>query len=83
MKRMMKLMVAGSLFSSSVAFAAGGGETEGGFLIYLFLGFGALIVAFQLVPGLILFATMMKEFFSRPSRRATVAADSGSKNTQV
>ncbi|MFA5517146.1 MAG: hypothetical protein WDA20_12745 [Desulfuromonadales bacterium] len=77
MKRMMKMTLAGLLFSSSAAFAAGAGEAQTGFLIYLFLGFGALIVAFQLVPALILFATMIKEFFSSPVKRANVV-ESGS-----
>ena len=72
MKRTMKMMLAGVLFSCSTAFAATGGHTEGGLLIYLFLGFGALIVAFQLVPGMILFSTMMKEFFSRPAKKAGI-----------
>jgi hypothetical protein len=76
MKRTVKMMVASLLFSSSAAFAAGGENTEGGILIYVFLGFGALIVAFQMVPGLILFSSMMKEFFSRPSKRADIATDS-------
>jgi hypothetical protein len=78
------MMLASLLFSSSAAFAAGDGNTEGGILIYIFLGFGALIVAFQMVPGLILFSSMMKEFFSRPSKRANIATDSvNSGNTNV
>ncbi len=83
MRRTVKMMVAGLLFSSSAAFAAGGGNVEGGMLIYVFLGFGALIVAFQLVPGLILFSSMMKEFFSRPSKRAGIVTDSVKGNSNV
>ncbi len=79
MRHTLKMMVAGLLFNSSAAFASGGGNTQGGLLVYLFLGFGALIVTFQLVPAVILFATMLKEFFSRPAKRAAVADSSHSK----
>ena len=51
--------------AASPAFAAAGTGTEGGgILLYLFLGFAALIVVFQAVPALVLFATMMKEIFA-------------------
>jgi len=61
------------------ALAANGSETEGsGLLIILFLGFGALIVVFQLVPGLVLFVTMVKELFTPATKKAaaTVAKNS-------
>ncbi len=55
------------------ALAATSGETEGsGLLLILFLGFGALIIVFQFVPGLVLFATMVKELFT-PATRKTAA----------
>ncbi len=66
------------LGSSSMAFAAGGPETEGsGFLLALFLGFGALIILFQTIPGLILFGSMMKGIFSAFTSKATKATDDG------
>lgn len=53
------------------ALAAAGGETEGnGFLLYLFLGFGALIIVFQFTPGLLLFVTIVKELFARAPKKA-------------
>ncbi|WP_298433716.1 hypothetical protein [Geobacter sp.] len=56
------------LATTTSALAASGAETEGnGFLVTLFLAFGALIIAFQLVPGVLLFASMIKGLFSRPS----------------
>ncbi|WP_298267653.1 hypothetical protein [Geobacter sp.] len=56
------------LAATTSALAASGAETEGnGFLVTLFLAFGALIIAFQLVPGVLLFASMIKGLFSRPS----------------
>jgi hypothetical protein len=50
-----------ALIATSTAFAASGAQTEdSGLLVALFLGVGALIVAFQLLPGLTLFGSMMK-----------------------
>jgi hypothetical protein len=65
----MKLTVQNTLFSlfgsTSVAFAAGGPETEGsGLLLILFIVFGALIILFQTAPGMVLFSSMMKGIFS-------------------
>ncbi len=45
---------------------AGGGETPGLSLwTFIFLGFGALIVAFQAVPAVVLFGAMLRGLFSR------------------
>lgn len=53
------------------ALAATGGETEAnGFLLYLFLGFGALIIVFQFTPGLLLFVTILRELFTRAPKKA-------------
>jgi hypothetical protein len=59
------------------ALGATSSEAEGsGLLLILFLGFGALIVVFQFVPGLVLFATMVKELFTpAPKKAAAVIAD--------
>lgn len=48
------------------ALAAGGGDSAGslGLLTIFFMGFGALIIVFQLVPALILFAGMLKALCS-------------------
>jgi hypothetical protein len=61
------------------ALAANGSEPEGsGLLIILFFGFGALIVVFQLVPGLVLFVTMVKELFTPAPKKATATASKNS-----
>jgi hypothetical protein len=50
------------------AMAAGAEESEGsGFLVTLFLGFGAMIIIFQLLPSLILFGSMLRGLVSRKS----------------
>ena len=60
------------MLASVVPALAGGSESEaGGFLIYLFLGFGALIIVFQFTPGLVLFLTIVRELFTRAPRKIT------------
>jgi hypothetical protein len=76
MKTLRNLVLAVLLCSSSVAFASGGGgDGEGRLLVFVFLGFGALIIAFQMIPGLILFVSMIKEVFSRPARKSAALAE--------
>lgn len=54
---------------TSPALAANGIEPEGnGLLVILFLGFGALIIVFQLIPGLMLFGSMVKGLFCKPTK---------------
>lgn len=54
------------LMSAAPALAAGAAEGEkgSGFLLILFLVFGALIIVFQLIPGLVLFVSMIRALFS-------------------
>ncbi|BDV42092.1 hypothetical protein GURASL_10150 [Geotalea uraniireducens] len=71
MKTALKTIVTMIALTSS-AFAASGAESEAnGILVYLFLGLGALIIAFQLLPGLTLFASMIKGLFSAKSDETT------------
>jgi hypothetical protein len=64
------------------ALAASSNEAEGsGLLLILFLGFGALIIVFQFVPGLVLFVTMVKELFTPAEKKAPVTAGKGPNET--
>jgi hypothetical protein len=48
------------------ALASNDPETLGtSLLVLFFLGFGALIIAFQLIPSLLLFGSMLKGIFGR------------------
>ncbi len=53
---------------SSAAFAADAGSGGGSFLLTLFIGFFALIIVFQLVPAVMLFAGLMKGLFVRDQK---------------
>lgn len=66
----MKTTIVKALFAvllTVVPALASGGKDAGevSFLVVLFFAFGALILVFQMVPGLVLFATMIKELFTR------------------
>lgn len=63
MKRTMKLMLLALLADAPLAYAAAGDQAGIGLGAFIFLGFVALIVVFQAVPGLILFYSMLKGLF--------------------
>ena len=63
MKIIMKILAA-ILVGATPALASSDPDTaEGSLLVLLFLGFGALIVALQLIPSLLLFGSMLKGLF--------------------
>jgi len=45
-------------------------------MVILFLVFGGLILVFQLIPGFMLFYSMLKGFFSASAKDAVPAAGS-------
>ncbi len=68
----MKLLATMLISSTSAVHAATSAQGEGtGILTYLFLGFFALIIVFQLVPAMILFAGMMKGLFANQKKTLT------------
>lgn len=72
----MKTIVRNSLialltFSSAAYSASGAGDTQGGFLLSLFIGFFALILVFQIVPAFLLFVGMIRGLISQDSKEAT------------
>jgi len=80
MKTLTKSLIA-SLAWAMPALAAGQVHDEGGsVMVVLFLGFGALIVVFQLFPGLALFTVMLKEILTGSRKKAVLgAADDAAK----
>jgi hypothetical protein len=70
------------LASVTTALAANGSIEKGSsILLILFLGFAALIIVFQFIPGLVLLATLLKSLFTRAPKKATetLSAKSGRK----
>ena len=67
--------------SASSVFAAQSGDYAGsGILLTAFLTFGALILVFQLIPGMILFFTMMKGLFVSSVKESPVVINEEDKN---
>ena len=60
------------------ALAAGENVVKGSsFLLILFLGFFALIVVFQFIPGLVLFFSMLKGIFTAAPKKETATHGKG------
>lgn len=58
------------MVNAKTVLAAGGQETMGiSLLVILFLGFGALIVLFQLIPSFVLFCSMFKGLFDSTAKK--------------
>jgi hypothetical protein len=71
MKRTMTTIMTAILVGATPVLASGGEETMGtGLLVFLFLGFGALIVVCQLIPSLLLFFSMIKGLFDHTAGRS-------------
>jgi len=72
MRTLMRSLVLALAGGGTVAYAAESAQSgEGGFLLFAFLGFFALIILFQLIPGLAMFWGMLKGVFSSPSKNET------------
>ena len=57
------------MVATTPALAFGGPESEGtGILVPLFLGFGVLIIVCQLIPGLVLFSSILKTLFGKATK---------------
>jgi hypothetical protein len=77
-KYMVLYAIAVLIGSASSALAASDGKTEGsGVLIILFLAFGALIIVFQLIPGVFMFVSMVKGLFGKEKKAVVVEKNSG------
>lgn len=69
MKKTTCQLITALIGSASTALAAGGPDSQGiGFVGICFLSFFALIMVFQLVPGLMLFFSMIKGLFTAESK---------------
>ena len=69
MKALYTVLLTMAMTATNALATTGGGTVELSFLTVLFMGFGALIIVFQLVPGVILFAGMLKGIFSPAEKK--------------
>jgi len=81
MNTMIKILLA-VLVSALPALAAGSGDSgDVSPLVVLFIAFGAMILLFQLVPGFILFGSMIRGLFGRSPKRASLSGMKGPENS--
>ena len=74
MKTTISKAIALILCSAPTAFAASGAENDGtGLFFWIFVGFAALIVAFQFLPGILMFLGMAKGLASSVSKETAEA----------
>jgi hypothetical protein len=61
-----------TLATVTPALAANANAAKGSsILLIIFLGFGALIVVFQFIPGMVLFFSMLKGLFTATPKKAS------------
>jgi len=69
-----------TLATVSPALAADASTVKGSsILLILFLGFGALIVVFQFIPGMVLFFSMLKGLFTAAPKKVAAGGPGGKK----
>ena len=74
MKRTMTTLGALTIATTPVL-AAGGAETAGSSLMtIMFIAFGAFIIVGQLIPGLVLFYSMVKGLYGKVAKKVTAEA---------
>lgn len=69
MKSLFKLISALLIAASYAHASSGASNDEGSFLVTLFLAFGAIILVFQLIPGLVLFSSMIRAVFTPSAKK--------------
>ncbi len=70
MKALYTVLLTVVMTATNALATTGGGTVELSFMTVLFMGFGALIIVFQLGPGVILFAGMLKGIFSPAEKKS-------------
>ena len=72
--------IAAVLVTVSQVMAAGGSSAEPvSFLMIVFMGFGALILVFQIFPAVVLFVGMLKAIMAPATKKDAAAAGSDHK----
>ena len=76
MKNTLRIAALVTILNSNTVFAATGTESAGISLMgWLFIGFMAVIVAFQFAPAVIMFGSMMMAIFGKAKNQAGVAGN--------
>jgi len=83
MKNIVRTVIPSLLGSAGTAFAAENAQSGGmSWVLIFFLAFFGLIVVMQVVPGLILFFSMLKGLFSGSSKETAAAVGTENDRSQ-
>jgi len=76
--RVLTSAIAALLVTVTQVMAAGGSDAEPlSFLTILFMGFGAMILVFQIFPALVLFVGMVKGILAPAAKKEKAAPETG------
>jgi|APIni6443716594_1056825.scaffolds.fasta_scaffold308168_2 hypothetical protein len=64
MKSILSIVASSIIAISSAHASSGASSDENGLLVNLFLVFGGVIIAFQLIPAVVLFSSLLKGIFA-------------------
>jgi hypothetical protein len=82
MKNTFRIITILAILPANSAFAAGGGEGGGISLIgWIFIGFMAVVITFQLIPSLMMFGGMMTSIFGKEDKGKEVVDNGKSSNS--
>ncbi len=70
MKALYTVLLTLAMTATNALATTGGEPVELSFMTVLFMGFGAMIIVFQLIPGVILFAGMLKGVLSPADKKS-------------
>ncbi|MBN2809760.1 MAG: hypothetical protein JXR80_09740 [Deltaproteobacteria bacterium] len=82
MKTMLRIVTVFAALQATSVFAASGAGGGGiGLIGWIFIGFMAVIVAFQFVPAVIMFGSMMAAVFGKAKNRESAAHSAKADNS--
>ncbi|MCK5914828.1 MAG: hypothetical protein KAG92_01715 [Deltaproteobacteria bacterium] len=81
MKNTLRIVTLVIVLNATTVFAATGAEGAGlGLIGWIFIGFMALIVAFQFIPSVMMFGSMMAAIFGKGKTQGVAAGNGKSNN---
>jgi len=81
MKNTFRIVALVAILHATSVFAASGTVGGGiGLIGWIFIGFGALIIAFQFIPAVMMFGSMMAAIFGKAKNREGVTENGKANN---
>jgi hypothetical protein len=82
MKNTLRIITLMTILHAGSAFAASGAEGSGISLVgWIFIGFMGVVIAFQFIPAVVMFGSMMRAVFGKVRNQKRVAENGKSNNS--